>query len=65
MTTETLASDMLIIFQNKAIDLSNSLEEVNQNMRELENRQHTLEGKLSEVEYVIRYLEQNIAEANK
>ena len=64
MTTETLASDMLIIFQNKVIDLSNSLEEVNQNMRELENRRHILEGKLSEVEYVIRYLEQNIAEAN-
>jgi hypothetical protein len=62
MNADTLANDMLAIFQGKEIDLSLSLKEVEQGMRELENRRQSLDGKLSEVEYVIRYLEQNGAE---
>lgn len=64
MTVDTIANDMLTIFQDKEIDLSLSLKEVNQGIRELDDRRHTIEGKLSEVEYVIRYLKQNGAEAN-
>ena len=60
--TETLANDMLVIFQDKETDLSFSLKEIVQSASELEERRHIIEGKMSEVEYVIRYLKQNGAE---
>ena len=56
-------NDMMKIFQDKKMDLCFSLKEVEDDMRELDARRNTVEGKLSEVEYAIRYLAQNGAEA--
>ena len=65
MTTETLADDMLTIFQDMETDISFSLKEINQSISELENRRHNTEGKLTEMQYVIRYLKQSGAEAEQ
>lgn len=63
MTIKTLVNDMLTVFQDKEVDLSFSLKEINQSISDLEKRRHNVEGKLTEVQYTIRYLEQSGAGA--